>query len=113
MKLNSPRKDPYSAVNQIIDRMKEQGFEHEFSVQDETTLKGNGKTFAPAQVTIDEVERVIDDKNESQSEMVVAISCEDGTKGILKTPYGQEVNETVLKFLAEANEKQNFANFFN
>ena len=106
MELNSPRKDPYSSVSQVERDLEKKGFKETFSVKDEHTIHdADNREYSSDKISIIELHRIVDRENNSQSLMVIGLEAEDGNKGILKTPFGENADETVDRFLQNVDSK--------
>ena len=106
MELNNPRKDPYSSLSQVEEDLIKKGFKEKFSVKDEHHVHDEkDHTYSSDDITIMELHRIADRENNSQSVMVIGMEASDGTKGILKTPYGKDADSTVDRFLQNVDSK--------
>lgn len=108
MKLNSPRQDPYSSINNTLDSLRKKGYTEEFIVQDEkiaTDSKGN--EYKAEDLFIDEVHRITGQKNwfnqqdkaTDRMQQVFALNAKNGVKGTINNDLNEEGFETVELFL--------------
>ncbi len=107
MELNTPRKDPYSSLSQLEETLNKKGFEQKFSVADEDSAHNEkNEVFKASEMSIIELHRLKDEKNKTESTMVIALEADNGTKGILIAPFGEGSDATVDRFLQNVDAGQ-------
>lgn len=108
MKLNSPRQDPYSSINNALDSLRKKGYKEEFVVQDKSSATdSNGNKYAPEDLVIDEIHRFTGKKNwfnqqEKSAEQylqVFALNAKNGVKGTINNDMREEGFDVVENFL--------------
>lgn len=111
MKLNSPRKDPYSGLSRAEDRLRKQGYVKEFTVMDEDEVQtDDGKAFKPEDLRIDHIVRIkenkvfLGDENKvPEAKALYALQAQDGTSGIITESIDREEREIIEAFLRQVD----------
>lgn len=116
MELNSPRKDPYSKFAKAHKDLIKKGYEAEFTVMDEKTLKDkNGEKYSPDDLRLDHIVRFPDrnkkdergiyasdvtKQNELEDvEAIYALNSKNGVKGLLTESRDEAGSDVVDRFL--------------
>ena len=111
MKLNSPRKDPYSGLSRAEDRLRKQGYVKEFTVMDEDEVQtDDGKAFKPEDLRIDHIVRIkenkvfLGDENKvPEAKALYALQAQDGASGIITESIDREEREIIEAFLRQVD----------
>lgn len=121
MKLNSPRKDPYSSMSRAEEELKEEGYTSHFTVMNEKQLQNKaGHQFQPEEVQLDFVVRLPEKKaflsNENKStepKAIYAINVKDGEKGLVYDPLNKAEESKVIEgFLRNVDRKDRVKEFY-
>lgn len=109
MKLRSPHDNPYSSLNQAVEKLRKKGYKAEFTVKDEKTLKDKeGNDYAPGDLVINEVLRIAHrpegimadrDMQNDPTESIYALSAKNGTKGLVINEFEEGGNDVADRFL--------------
>lgn len=116
MELNSPRKDPYSTFAMARKELSNKGYDVEFTVMDETTIRDSeGKEYQPADLTLDHLVRVPNretqekgsvyagdvsrQKQHKEVKALYALHAKNGVKGILEEHMNEQGSEVIERFL--------------
>jgi DNA-directed RNA polymerase subunit RPC12/RpoP len=83
-----------STEREVIDRLRDEGYTHEFFIVDEGIRcpECASEVLAPEAVTIDQTERIEGDSNPDEESIVFAVSggpC--GHRGVLVSGFGPEI----------------------
>ncbi|CAN5530574.1 hypothetical protein BH10BAC5_BH10BAC5_05030 [soil metagenome] len=92
--------DEMKTVSQIMERMREHHFIHDFSVsEDKLVCKSTGESFTPDEVIVEKVYRFEGDSDPEDMAIVYGIESKSGTKGILLDAYGTYADPEVSEFI--------------
>ena len=80
-------KSHYSTVSEAINKLREQGYETDFNLE-ENYITGNKEKFNVEDLEIVDVYRYEGDSDPSDEAIVYAIESKTGVKGILVNGYG-------------------------
>lgn len=92
--------DEMKTVSQIMERMRENHFIHDFSVVEEKLIcKETNESFNPDEVLIEKVYRFEGDSDPEDMAVIYGIESRNGTKGILLDAYGTYADPDVAEFI--------------
>ena len=89
----------YAPVSEAIEKLREQGYTSDFSIQ-ENNLLCEGEKYNPSAFEIGDIYRYEGDSDPGDEAVVYAIESTTGKKGVLVTGYGlssDEVSPELLK----------------
>ncbi|MFD1096362.1 phosphoribosylpyrophosphate synthetase [Salegentibacter chungangensis] len=81
----------YGTLSQALNKLKlEEGYEHDFNLQDEENIeiKGKDESFGVDEFEVDKVLRFEGMSNPDDNAILYAITTTNGTKGVLVDGYG-------------------------
>ncbi len=120
MELRSPHSDPYSDFNQTIDKLKEEGYTREFTVEDEGSARAGGQSYQPDDLVINGIYRFkgrkdwfTTRKTVVEHRVVYALDANDGQRGYLTADYDESGNEIVDKFLQNVDRHDKLHSNYN
>lgn len=92
--------DEMKTVSQVMERLRENHFIHDFSVEDENLFcKETNESFSPDEILIDKVYRFEGESDPEDMAILYGIESRSGTKGILLDAYGTYANAEVSDFI--------------
>jgi hypothetical protein len=111
MKLNSPRKDPYSGFARAERALEKEGYQQELTVIDENTVEAeNGRRYKPADLVVHQITRIQnkevyhgDANKESRPKAIFALQGPDNMRGLIKEMMDSEESKIVEGFLQQVN----------
>lgn len=116
MELNSPRKDPYSTFAMARKELSKKGYEAEFTVMDETTIRDSaGNEYQPTDLRMDHLVRVPNretrekgrvyagdvakQRQDTEVKALYALNAKNGVKGILEEHMNEQGSDIIDRFL--------------
>ncbi len=97
----------YSTLSEAVDKLKEKGYTHNFSISREGLLASeNGATFQPTEVELDEFHRFEGISNPSDMSIVYAVSTHPGIRGTVVDAYGADGSELTSAFMNRVKQRQ-------
>lgn len=105
MNLNSPRKNPYSSVEQAKRNLANKGYETSFSLSSNGKFleDGNGNKYSADDLSINHVERFTAKENESEKSTLYAVSAKDGRKGVVEDGFGKSISDELNTFMQQVD----------
>ncbi|WPV02578.1 phosphoribosylpyrophosphate synthetase [Mucilaginibacter sp. cycad4] len=94
----------YATVTEAITKLKEQGYTHEFSLEDDH-LKAGGENFPVEEFEIVDLYRYEGPSDPADEAIVYALASADGVKGTLVTGYGISTDEATIETLKNLHYK--------
>jgi hypothetical protein len=107
MKLNSPREDPYSPKNQVLDNWSDEAFKEEWSIIDENhILSHKEQQYHASDLTVMAVKRLFkqdsflsDERRKLEPKTMIALKANDGEKGYCLHHWHENQSEVAEAFL--------------
>lgn len=100
MELHSPRFDPYSSIQKLVDELEEKGYKEKFEVISSDEMKDSkGNTYSAEDLVINETHRLTQKKTEIEKTVVYALVSKSGVKGVVVDHYGEDSDDTINEFL--------------
>ncbi len=88
-------------VSEIIDKLRNEGYTHDFKIEDGLILcESDGIGYKPGEVIIENTQRYEGDADPSDNSIIYAITAKDGDRGILIDSYGTYSEPEVAKIIA-------------
>lgn len=108
MKLQSPRHDPYSTLEQTKRELGERGYTATFVLSPEGNAlqDENGKKHLAKDLVVNETRRLVNKENEAEKTTLYVLSAADGTKGIAQDGYGKESSEELTNFMLKVESRE-------
>lgn len=98
----SPQKKSFETLSQAMNALKQKGFNHEFDFKNANLYNHFNKAeFTANQLKIVEVHRFEGVTNPSDSSILFAIICDDGSKGLLVDAYGMYADADKTEFMSK------------
>jgi hypothetical protein len=98
------RKTHYGTVTEALRKLKEQGYLHDFNLQ-ENCIVCQGHKFGPDEFEIDDVYRYEGITDPADEASVYAIHSKNGLKGVLVTGYGPSTDSMSAEILHKLKRK--------
>jgi hypothetical protein len=97
-----PQKKSFETLSQAMNALKQKGFNHEFDFKNSNLYNHfNQAEFTANQLKIVEVHRFEGSTNPSDSSILFAIICDDGSKGLLVDAYGMYADADKTEFMSK------------
>ncbi len=101
MKMNQ-HEENYETLSEAMNGLKEKGFTYEFDFKDSHLYNhDNSEEFSADQLKVVEIHRFEGMSNPDDSTILYAISCDDGSKGLLVDAYGMYADPEKTAFMSE------------
>jgi hypothetical protein len=94
----------YATVTEAITKLKEQGYTHEFSLE-QNKLKAGEETFPVDDFKIIDLYRYEGPSDPADEAIVYALASAHGVKGTLVTGYGVSTDEATIEALKQLHYK--------
>lgn len=96
------QKKSFETLSQAMNALKERGFNHEFDFKNSNLYSHFNKAeFTANQLKIVEIHRFEGSTNPSDSSILYAILCDDGSKGLLVDAYGMYADTDKTEFMSK------------
>jgi Fe2+ or Zn2+ uptake regulation protein len=96
------QKQSFETLSAAMNALKERGFTHEFDFKNSNLFSHFNETeFHANQLKIVEVHRFEGLTNPSDSSILYAILCDDGSKGLLVDAYGMYADADKTEFMSK------------
>ena len=97
-----PQKKSFETLSQAMNALKDEGFTHEFDFKNSNLYSHFNKSeFNANELKIVEVHRFEGLTNPSDSSILYAILCDDGSKGLLVDAYGMYADADKTEFMSK------------
>ena len=87
-------------VSEIIEKLREDGYIHDFRIEKGVVCASDGREYRPEDVIIEKTQRYEGDSDPSDNSIIYAITAKDGEKGVLLDSYGAYSDPEVAKIIA-------------
>ncbi len=94
-----------NTITEIIVRLREKHYTHDFEVVDKKKLvcTGTHESFGPKDLVIEKTFRYEGDSNPDDMAVIYAITSNSGTQGILIDAYGTYANTVIGEFIKKVS----------
>lgn len=101
------KNNQYTSMVRAIEDLSGKGFTGNFSVTEDGLLNdGNGNTFLPTEVELNEFHRFEGETNPSDSSILYVVNTKSGLKGTVVDSYGVDGSMVVSDFMNNVKQKQ-------
>ncbi len=95
----------YDSIVQAMEALKQKGYEENLQfVEGRLKNTKTGQWYQPEDLIIDEYHRFEGLSNPSDMSVLFAISCSDGTKGLVSSAYGAYGDRDFMEFMDQISE---------
>jgi len=120
MKLNSPRRDPYSSFSRAENQLRKKGYIEQLTVMDESEVQtDDGKAFQASDLRIDHIVHIKehkvflgDDNKVPEAKALYALQAKDGTSGIIIENRDRYESEVIQAFLRQVDRHDNLQEYY-
>ncbi len=108
MKLDPPRHDPYSTLEQTKRMLEEKGYTNCFQLSSDGDHieDKNGHQFGVNDVALNGIYRFVNKDNEAEYEVLYALSTNTGVDGFLQDGFGKNSSESINNFLQRVEHQE-------
>lgn len=100
-------KNEMKTLSDVMNKLKEEGFKHEFVINDNgLTSEGSPFYYVPEQVRVIDFYRFEGESDPADSSILYALENSDGEKGVLSDSYGPYGDEKISSFIRQVEEIQ-------
>ena len=101
MKLDSPRHDPYSTLEQTKRKLESDGYTTHFHLSSDGNHieDKNGHRFDANSVALNGVYRLVSKNNEADKTVLYAVSTSAGINGVLQDGFGKNSSDAINNFM--------------
>lgn len=120
MKLNSPRRDPYSGLSRAEGQLRKKGYRENFTVMDDNEVQTDaGETYQSKDLRIDHIVRIKENKvflgdetKVPEAKALYALQAQDGTSGIVIEYMDREESEVIEAFLRQVDRHDDLQEYY-